>query len=412
MTPTDGRIRILYVEGSTTGVVGGSTTGLQHFLKGLDLRRYEPIVVFYEDKALGAELARSGVGVRVLQPRRRGGQGRTSKDKQSAPRRPGLYRRMRRPVRDLVLLGWQTLPAAWRLARLFKTEKPHAVHLINGFRSNQDGVVAAWITGLPCICHVKKFENYGWIDRLLARTVRLGVCMTEAIREHCQQQGIRPQHLTVVYDGIDLRSFRPAAEAPARIRGEWNIPAEAPVVGIVGNIRYWKGQEIVVEAMHEVRRRFPEIRCLIVGGVHPTSQGYARRIRDYIDQHGLHQHVIFTGFRNDVADMIAAMDVVIHASVTPEPFGRVILEGMALGKPVIATNLGGVPEFVLDGTTGKLVPPGDARALAESMSALLGDAALRERLGHQARCEVNRRFSVQCHVDAMLAAYARIGVGK
>jgi glycosyltransferase involved in cell wall biosynthesis len=181
-------------------------------------------------------------------------------------------------------------------------------------------------------------------------------------------------------------------------------------VGIVGNIQAWKGQAVVVEAVREAKAFLPDIHCLIVGGIHRNGVDYARDLRRLVEERGLQKNVIFTGFRDDVADLVNAMDILIHASVTPEPFGRVILEGMALGKPVIATNLGGVPEFVKDGVTGRLVPAGDPRALADAILELLRDRTYRERLGDNARKEVQRRFVVQRHVEEIVDAYSRLGL--
>jgi glycosyltransferase involved in cell wall biosynthesis len=215
----------------------------------------------------------------------------------------------------------------------------------------------------------------------------------------------------VIYDGLDTEGFRPVRDA-ATVRKALGISRTDPLVGIVGNIQHWKGQAVVVEAIREVRAVVPEIRCLLVGGVHRNGAAYARDLKRSITEHKLQNQVICTGVREDVADLMAAMDIVIHASVAPEPFGRVILEGMALGKAVIATNIGGVPEFVQDDVTGRLVPPSDPQALARTILELLGDVAQREQLGHQGCQEVRRRFDIQHHVEAITHAYASLRGGR
>jgi len=153
----------------------------------------------------------------------------------------------------------------------------------------------------------------------------------------------------------------------------------------------------------------PEIRCLIVGGVHRGGAEYAQELYRYVEEHGLNNNVIFTGFRNDIEDVVSTMDVIIHASINPEPFGRVILEGMALGKPVIATDIGGVPEFVQHGVTGQLVPPRDPKALADAIVELLRDRLRRDRLGNNGRLAVLQRFTVQRHVQEVCNAYTHLG---
>jgi glycosyltransferase involved in cell wall biosynthesis len=282
------------------------------------------------------------------------------------------------------------------------------IHLCNGFRPNLDAIVAAGLLRVPCVCHVKGFAKHNWLDRFFARSVDLGICMTEAVRQDCERQRITAKRMTVIYDGLDVEGFCPTRE-PLAIRRELGIPVEVPLVGIIGNIQTWKGQAVVVEAIREVKSAIPQIRCLIVGGIHRNGKEYAEQIRRFIEITGLHDNIIFTGFREDVADLIGALDLLIHASISAEPFGRVILEGMALGKAVIATNMGGVPEFVEDGVTGRLVPPGDSKALARAMIELLGDAAQRHSLGNHGRVAVHRRFTVEQHVREICQAYTSLG---
>lgn len=402
-------MRVLYLEGSTGGVVGGSLTGLHHLLRGLDRSQYKPLVVLYEQKTLQADLEQQGIQVRIFPKQKRG--------RYHPLQRVEAYQRLRKRqvVGDLLhalgalrLFLQETLPATFSLVRLFKEEKPDLIHLCNGFRANLDGIVAAWVVGVPCVCHVKGFEKYSWLSRLFAPTVEFGICMTEAVRIHCERHRIVPKRMTVSYDGLDVEGFRPTRDSSA-IRKELGIPLEVPLVGIVGNIQAWKGQAVVVEAIREVRAVLPEVRCLIVGGVHRSGTEYAQELHRFVEEHGLKNNVIFTGFRDDVADLVATMDVVIHASVGPEPFGRVILEAMALGKPVIATNIGGVPEFVQHGVTGQLVPPCDSKALAEAMVELLRDPLQRDRLGNNARLEVRQRFTVERHVQEVCNAYTHLG---
>jgi len=389
--------------------MGGSLTGLQHFLRGLDRRYIDPVVVLYEEKSLQTELAQSGIPVRVFRKRRRG---------RSHPlQNVEAYQRLRkrngvgdllRALRVLRLFLLETLPATFSLVRLLKEEKPDLVHLCNGFNANLDAIVAAWLTRIPCVCHVKGFEKYSWLSRLFARTVGVGICMTAAVRQRCEQQRINAKRMTVIYDGLDVEGFRPTRDYFA-VRSELGIPLEVPLVGIVGNIQRWKGQAVVLEAVREVRSVMPEIRCLIVGGVHRGGAEYAQELYRYVEEHGLNNNVIFTGFRNDIEDVVSTMDVIIHASINPEPFGRVILEGMALGKPVIATDIGGVPEFVQHGVTGQLVPPRDPKALADAIVELLRDRLRRDRLGNNGRLAVLQRFTVQRHVQEVCNAYTHLG---
>jgi len=227
-----------------------------------------------------------------------------------------------------------------------------------------------------------------------------------AIERHCRSQGIRPTEYNVVYDGLDLDDFRPTRDRDD-VREELGIDVDAPVVGVVGNIQPWKGQLVLLQAMVEVIKTHPNAVALIVGGAHRSGRRYADDLRAFVASNGLERNVVFTGTRDDVGDVMNCMDVVAHTSVRGEPFGRVIIEGMCVGKPVVATRAGGVPEFVRDGENGLLVAPDDAAALASVLRRLFEDSALRERLSAGALRAV-RDFSVEHHVEEVTRIYDRV----
>jgi len=179
----------------------------------------------------------------------------------------------------------------------------------------------------------------------------------------------------------------------------------APCVGMVGNVQEWKGQHVLVEAMPKVIEARPEAHAIVVGGVHRAGEAYGKRLRERCAALGLDARVHFAGFRKDVVDVVNALDVVVHASVRPEPFGRVILEGMLLGKPVVAAAAGGVPELIEDGRTGFLVPPGDAVALADRLARVLGALDDAHAVGARGREWARQRFALARQVEEMSQIY-------
>ena len=374
--------RILFVEASTGGVVGGSLTGILQLIAHLDRARWVPSLALYEAKGMATD----GVPVHVLPPLPR---------PEGAPDRGPLGRALQRARNLYTVFG----PRARELAELYRRERPDLVYLANGYRANLDGVVAAARCGLPVICHEKGFEAVGPVERLASRWIDACICMTDEIQNHCRAQDLRARRLLTVYDGIDCAAFAPGGGAA--IRRELGIPSAAPVVGIVGHLQEWKGQHIVVEAVARARRRVPDLRCLVVGGVHRRGADYASRLRERIAAPDLVGHVVLTGARDDVPACLDAMDVVIHASVVAEPFGRVLIEAMALGRPVIAPREGGPLAIVADGETGLLVAPRDPDALADAIVALVEDPARRAAMGRAARERVDRVFDIRHHVRAI-----------
>jgi glycosyltransferase involved in cell wall biosynthesis len=237
----------------------------------------------------------------------------------------------------------------------------------------------------------------------MSRWVDACICMTDEIAAHYRGRHVRARRILTIYDGIDCATFAPGG-GPA-VRRELGLPPDVPVVGIVGHIQDWKGQHLVVEAVARARERCPGLRCLIVGGVHRRGAEYAAALRERIATLGLGAHVILTGPRGDVPACMDAMDIVLHASVTPEPFGRVLIEAMALGKPVIAPREGGPCLVVVDGETGLLVPPRDEAALADAILQLIADPARRAAMGRAGRTRVEAVFDIRHHVRAVEALF-------
>jgi len=386
--------RILFVEASVGGVLGGSLTGILHLLRGLDRARFAPAMVLYEPKpAVEAELAHAGVAVHVLPDL-------------PIPSADGRRGRLGRALlRASDLLG-VVFPRSKALAAIIARERPAIVYLANGLTANLDGVVAAARCGVPVVCHEKGYRRVGPVERFLSRWVDVCIGMTEHVTEHYAARGVRPGRMATVYDGIDCDDFRPGGGVA--VRRELHIPAAAPVVGLVGHIQEWKGQRLVVEAVARLHARWPELRCLLVGGVHRQGEAYAEALRARIRDLGLTESVLLTGERADVAACLDAMDVAIHASIKPEPFGRVMIEAMALGRPLIAPREGGPLAIVDDGVTGLLVEPRDADALAVAIETLVADGERRRAMGVAARRRVDEVFDLRHHVHAIEAIFDEI----
>jgi glycosyltransferase involved in cell wall biosynthesis len=382
--------RILFVEGSLGGVLGGSLTGILHLIRRIDRSRFAPALAIFEPKDGIADLQARGIPVHLLPPL-------------PAPLARGKHGRLGRALVRARELAGVIVPRARTLADFFRRERPDLVYLANGVTSNLDCVLAAAFCRLPILCHEKGFRRVGFVERTASRWVESCVCMTDEIAAHYRDRGLRPRRFLTIYDGIDCEEFAPGGGDA--IRREFGIPSGVPLVGIVGHIQSWKGQLLAVEAVARARERHPDLRCLIVGGVHRQGADYAAQVRARIAADGLAQHVVLTGARSDVPACIDAMDVVVHSSTRREPFGRVLIEAMALGRPLIAPREGGPREIVVDGETGLLVQPRDAGALADAITRLVADPELRRAMGRAARARVDAVFDIRHHVRAIEALF-------
>lgn len=212
--------------------------------------------------------------------------------------------------------------------------------------------------------------------------------------------------------GTPLRSV--PIEDRESARAELGVAADAALVGVFGRLQRWKGQDVFVAAAAQILAARPTTRFTVVGGsVFGLEPEYFEGLKQTAASLGLGDRMRFTGFRNDVPRLMAACDVVCHTSRVPEPFGLVVLEAMALGKPVVATEGGGPSEIITAPDLGVLVPPEDPGAMARAVLALLDDPDRRCAIGTRAAAHVAAHFSIDTmassllrHVDDLLSRRA------
>ncbi|WP_341312398.1 glycosyltransferase [Paraburkholderia sp. IMGN_8] len=213
--------------------------------------------------------------------------------------------------------------------------------------------------------------------------------------------GVAVDTVPVIYNGIDAGAFsRVAGTNMAALRRRLGLPEHAWVAGLFGRLAPWKGQHIALDAL----ARLPGVHLVLVGAPLFGEDAYAQRLHQQAEQLGIADRVHFAGFQDDVPAWMKAMDVILHTSTEPEPFGRVIVEGMAAARPVIAAAAGGVTEIVRHRHNGWLVKPGDVAALADAIEALRAEPALAQRLAAQALADAQNEFSVDQYLQRMTQA--------
>ena len=297
------------------------------------------------------------------------------------------------------------LAAAWRLSRLVKQLRPDIVH------AHDPHAVAMAALGLsmstlarkPRLVAARRVDFHlarNALSRWKYRQVDVFVCASEAIRRMLVADGIPRARAVTVHEGIDLAHVDAAPPAP--LHEELWLPHHAPLVGNVAALVPHKGQRHLIDAAAEVVRREPDARFVIAG------EGELRESLEHqIKHHRLEKHVLLAGFRPDVLSLHKAFDLFVMSSVT-EGLGTSLLDAMACGKAVVATATGGIPEVVVDGETGILVPPRDPAAMASAIVRLLADQPLRTRMGEAGRRRVEQRFSVETMVRNTLRVYERV----
>jgi glycosyltransferase involved in cell wall biosynthesis len=218
---------------------------------------------------------------------------------------------------------------------------------------------------------------------------------------------LRRDKIEKIYSGIDLDRFRPVTDdEKIRIRKKWNIGHNDAVIGIVSKLWEGKGHEVLIRAFKEIKREIKEARLVIVGEGPLDSM-----LHEITDTLGLTDSVLFTGFQMDVAGIISSFDVAVLPSFF-EGMGRVLLEAMAMEKPVVASRVGGIPDLVKDGINGFLITPGDVKGLAEALKKLLNDKGLANIMGRNGRKGITDRFSADAMVRSIKKIYIECLAGK
>lgn len=395
------RRRILYCEGNLDGTIGGSFHSLLFLVENLDRERFQPVVVFHQDNTLIPTYRASGADVHVFKLR--------------LPLRlsvTGRALRWTNPVLKLVqkaLNLWRNFVLEGvRCALFLRRHRVDLVHLNNSIMRNHHWMLGALLTRTRCITHERGINaGYSAVARFFARRLEAVICISNAVKASLVSNGVRVKNLTVIHNGIDSARVKPSLPA-AEVRARHGLAPDVPVIGIVGNIKAWKGQEVVIRACARLRKQLPELSCLLVGDTAATDKYYEHRLRALVRELGLERNVIFTGFQQNVPDYMNAMDVVVHASTLPEPFGRVLIEAMAIGKPLVASRDGAVTEIVIEEVSGLTFPPGDDAALAQQIGRLLADHVLARSMGDSGRQRVKEEFDIRRNVERTQALYEEI----
>jgi len=264
------------------------------------------------------------------------------------------------------------------------------------------GSPAAFLAAVPSVWFQHGIPLVpGWGDRMATRLPAAGI-LTCSRAGAAAQAAIAPSRpLRVVYPGVELDRFDPSSlPAPADMRRTLGMPVSGPLIGIVGRLQHWKGMHVLIAAMPEILATHPDAHCVIVGGPHAPEPEYPASLTAQISTLGLETKVTMVGLQPNVPEWMQAMDVIVHAS-DHEPFGIVVIEAMALGKPTIAGNTAGPTEIITDGVDGLLTPFEDAPALAHAVKRYLGDPAFAAQLGVAGR-ERAQEFSTARYAEAVI----------
>ena len=280
----------------------------------------------------------------------------------------------------------------FRVRRFLRERRVDLVYC-NSLRSLLTVGLAAMLAGVPRVWYVKGALENGLLDRLgfLMANRILYFCETNRDDRYPLLVRLFGRKIEIVHIGLDVSMINRIGARP-----DASLPADGTLsVGYLGQLFPPKGVHFLVEAFAQVAPRFPGATLYLIGdsGIDEYAH-YTDELRALIEARGLTGRVVFTGWRDDALAIARTMTVMVHPSLS-EGFGRAVLEAMALGKPVIASGVGGLREAVRDGQNGFLVPPGDADAIAARLTLLFSNAEVRDRMGAAAQATVYAEYQIE-----------------
>ena len=308
------------------------------------------------------------------------------------------------PIRDI--------PAVLDLYRLIKDRGYHIVHTHNS-KAGFLGRLAARLADVPVIIHtVHGFAFHDmeplWrqtlfrnLERLASRWCDKMIFISQPLIDWALREGIGSSDKMIkIYSGIDLNRFTPVSQDQKELnRARWGLGKKDPVIGMVSKLWDGKGHTVLIEAFREIKKEMPDARLVIVGEgyLYPVLRGLA-------EGYHLADSILFTGFQMNVSELISTFDVAVLPSFF-EGMGRVLLEAMAMERPVVASRVGGIPDLIKNGVNGLLTPPGDVRALADALKKVLSDKGLAHEMGRLGREMTTDQFNSDAMVRSIQGLY-------
>jgi glycosyltransferase involved in cell wall biosynthesis len=366
----------------------GADIGLLHSIKSLDRNKYHPIVILPSDMPapgmLSSELERLGIEYHF------------------APL--GILRRKYLSRRKIIPLMLELVKGI-SYVRSMARKRGVALVYINTIVT-VSGAIGGRLAGVPVLWHIREIlampRPIRWaLHNALSFCADRIVCISSAVRDSLLKEApYLAGKSIVVYNAVSVAHV-PGVAQGVSLREELGVPQGAPLVGMVGRVTHWKGQEVLAEAAGQVLQNHPDAHFVAVGSYFADEVHYLEKLKSLISSLGLNGKFHLADYRPNVTAVYRALDIFVLPSRKPEPFGRVTVEAMMQGRAVIATNHGGTCELIQEGVTGVLVPPSDAKALVTAIERFLDDRSLGEKMGKAAATYARENFGLPRYQDKM-----------
>ncbi len=369
-------MRVLYIA-NRAEILSGGQISLLEFLAGIDKSRFDPVVLCPGKGSLAEGLSALGIPVRSWD------------------------------MPTVKTFNMSRIPKKIRELRSIIKETEASIVHTNGSRAQFYSSFAVRGTGCGLVWNVREsLRDIPYYDRLLAGPCDRIICVSRAVRDRrFGRFASSDPKIQVIYNGVDTRKFAKDPEAGRRVRDELGIGKDKVLLGTIGMIIPRKGHEFLFRSLKQALKTNPDLVLLVAG---KTLEGpYTCRFKEMIYELKLENNVMFTDSREDIKDILSALDVFILSSKS-EGFSRVLLEAMACSLPIIATDVEGNNEAIEDGVSGRLVPYGDIDSMVLAIEGFMVNRQNAENLGKNAKKRAGEFFSIDSHVSQVQDLYGEI----
>lgn len=358
----------------------GADIVLLELIKGLNKDKYEPFIILPNDGELVDKLRDENINVII----------------ENYP----ILRRKYFNVKGIINYCYNYKKYSKKIVRYIEENKIDIVHINTS--AVLEGCYIKKKTGVRVIWHIheillKPKIISKFIYKAIAKYADEVICVSNAVKKHFEEITKR-KNATVIYNGVDNKKFNSNINSEY-LRKEFKIKNNELVIGMIGRINAWKGQEDFIDAMEIVLKEIPNARALIVGGVYEGQEWRRKELEDKIKKSIYYNRITMSDFRKDSPNIHNLIDIFVLPSTNPDPLPTVILEAMACGKPVVAYRHGGVCEMVVDGFNGYFANVRDINDMASKIIKIANDENIRKKMGENAVQRQRTMFSLESYID-------------
>ena len=378
-------VRVLFIDHSTG--LGGAQRGLFYHIKHLDKSKFLPFAVLPDRGHLFGLLDSIGMDLTILE-----------------------VKWLKKTTSPVALADYliNLRHVASRLKKLISSETIEIIHTNSISAQIQVGFVKG-INDIPTIWHVRDIFSKDILTRFLVRYAASHatkiIAISKAVKNNLVMMGVISEKISVIYNGVDLEIFQQVASDVGT--KESVLPSRRLRIGMVGSINPNKAQDVFVQAAHQVSRLAYGVDFLIIGGHFPEHSGFYNKLKEQVKALNLEDKILFVKPDDEIEKMISSLDVLVNITRYKEGLGRTLLEAMALGKPVVGTKIGGIPE-VIDASCGYLVEADNPGQLREKLLYLIEDENLRKKMGSAGRNRVVKLFDVKDKTKQIERLYEQV----